>query len=237
MDELGYRNRRRTDAMDNMFADVAPRYELLNRVMSLGADRRWRRAAAAALPANARVVLDLCAGTGNMAEEVVRTRTGTKVVLIDICQKMYSAGTCVSNPAMIPLLADARTLPLQDETVDAAIVGFGLRNIDDIDSVLDETFRVLRPAGVFSVLDCSIPPSGVRRHACRFYLHKVIPMLAWIMAHRHRHAYRYLTASIEVYARDIDIEARMAQAGFVDIRSRPLMFGAALLTVAQKPAS
>lgn len=230
-----YSDRRRVDALGKMFADAAPRYEMLNRAMSLGADRRWRRVAAGTVPEDARLVLDLCAGTGNMGKEVARTRPDVKVVLADICPEMLENGGCATDPTFMVTLTDVRYLPFRNDTFDAAIVGFGFRNIDELDRVLEETLRSLKPGAVLAVLDCSMPRNPLMRAACRLYLRTVVPLLAWCLVHSQRNAYNYLTMSIEAYARDIDIEARLTDAGFANADSRRFMFGAALLTLAQKP--
>lgn len=212
------------DGVRQMFDRIAPRYDLLNRLMTAGRDRRWRRLAAdvAALPEGGSA-LDSCTGTGDLALELAR-RVGPRgsVSALDFSEGMLHRARekCAAAAAPVTLLqGDALELPFPDDRFDAATVAFGIRNVDDLDRGIAEMARVVRPGGRVVILEITTP-----RRLRRFFgvwMDRVIPQLGRLVA-RDRAAYTYLPASVRRFPTAEELAARMADAGLTDVRWRRL---------------
>jgi demethylmenaquinone methyltransferase / 2-methoxy-6-polyprenyl-1,4-benzoquinol methylase len=205
-----------------MFAGVAPRYDLANQILSLGLDRSWRRFVcqhvAAWKPAR---ILDLATGSGVLAEELARTNSGSLVVGADFCIPMLKVAMKRNVEHLI--VADGLALPFADASFDAITVAFGLRNMAFLERALAEMARTTRSGGHVVILDFSLP-SGPLLPAYRFYLHFVLPRLAgWLTGEPA--AYQYLGDSIESFPRGTAMTALMEKAGFVNAIARPLSGG------------
>jgi len=171
-----------------MFDTIAPRYDTLNRIMSLGLDQRWRRRAIDALGIGpGATVLDLACGTGDLSRACARR--GYRVIGDDLSFGMLS----VSHAGTPRVQGDASALPVASASVDAIICGYGLRNFDDLDRVLSEAARVLRPGGRLVVLEISIPPSAVLRAGYHVWFERVVPVVGGLLSDPA--AYRYLPRS------------------------------------------
>ena len=218
-----------------MFSSIAPRYDLLNHVLSFNIDKRWRRAAIRALEwgrAPSGVYLDLCAGTLVVAVELAAQRGfAGRIVGADFAEPMLRAG--LSKAAAKPVhavAADAVALPLADASCAAAIVAFGVRNLADLDAGLREVARVLAPGGRFVVLEFSTPPSAVIRALYGFYSNRILPRIGgWISGNRG--AYRYLPESVSRFPAAPALADRMRAAGFASVSWRLLTFGVAAIHV------
>ena len=210
-----------------MFAAVAPRYDLLNHLLSLNLDRRWRRAAVARLGWEARpdgVYLDLCAGTMDLAAALGREpRFRGRVIGADFVVPMLELGRGKSARAA-PVAADALLLPFPDRAFDGALVGFGVRNLTDLDAGLRETARVLRPGARFVVLEFATPRFAPLRAAYLFYFRRVLPAIGRAVS-KHRDAYTYLPESVKTFPDPEALAARMRAAGFADVRFELLAGG------------
>jgi demethylmenaquinone methyltransferase / 2-methoxy-6-polyprenyl-1,4-benzoquinol methylase len=218
-----------------IFSEIAPRYDLLNRVLSLGIDRAWRRAAIAALEWRARpagTYLDVCAGTLDVATSLSgRAGFGGFVVGADFAEPMLRSGARKAAGKPIgPVAGDAMRLPLRDASLDGAIVAFGIRNVADLDAALREVRRVLRPASRFVILEFSTPRSALVRRLYHAYFHHVLPVVGRIVS-GHRTAYTYLPRSVANFPVEEELARRMTRAGFAAVRWRPLTFGIAAIHV------
>jgi demethylmenaquinone methyltransferase / 2-methoxy-6-polyprenyl-1,4-benzoquinol methylase len=212
------------DGVRQMFDRIAPRYDLLNRLMTGGSDRRWRRLAAdvAALP-DGGSALDSCTGTGDLALELAR-RVGPRgeVTALDFSPGMLdlARGKCAQAAAPVTVVqGDALDLPFPDGAFDAATVGFGIRNVDDLDHGIAEMARVVRPGGRVVILEITTP-----RRMRRFFgvwMDRVVPRLGGMVA-RDRAAYTYLPASVRRFPAADELAARMAAAGLTDVKYRRL---------------
>jgi demethylmenaquinone methyltransferase / 2-methoxy-6-polyprenyl-1,4-benzoquinol methylase len=202
-----------------MFTAIAPRYEFLNHLLSLNVDRRWRRAAVARLGWEARpdgVYLDLCAGTLDLAAALARARGFRGRVLgADFVVPMLARGKDKS-PRAVPIAADALALPFPDAAFDGALVGFGVRNLADLDAGIREAARVLKPGARFVVLEFATPRFAPLRVAYLFYFRHVLPAIGRAVS-KHTDAYTYLPESVLAFPDPDALAARLARGGFRDV--------------------
>lgn len=209
-----------------MFDDVAGRYDLANDVLSLGLDRRWRRAAAAAVAARRdERVLDLAAGTG--ASSTPFQRAGAQVVPCDFSQGMLAAGKR-RHPELPFTAGDALRLPFAAETFDAVTISFGLRNVHDPDAGLAELLRVTKPGGRVVVCEFSQPTWAPFRKVYAEYLMRALPSLARRVSSS-PDAYVYLAESIRAWPDQRGLAERMSHVGWSQVRWRDLTGGVVAL--------
>jgi demethylmenaquinone methyltransferase/2-methoxy-6-polyprenyl-1,4-benzoquinol methylase len=225
--------------VQRIFSEIAPRYDLLNRLLSGGIDRSWRRAAIAAIGVDRRpagTYLDLCAGTLDVGAAVSRLPGFSgHIVGADFAEPMLRAGLAKAPPAVLtPVVADALTLPLADDSCDGAIVAFGIRNVIDLRAAFLEVLRVLKPGARFVVLEFSTPRSALVRWVYEFYSHRVLPLVGALIS-GHPTAYRYLPDSIAQFPSAEKLRAIMADAGFANVSVTPLTFGIAAIHAGAKP--
>ena len=227
------------DQVEAMFDAIAPRYDLINRVLSLGTDRGWRRAAVRALGRDFQgSILDVATGTGDMVFEALRLNP-SRIVGVDISEKMLqlACAKCERSGAgsrVSFVNADAAALPFESGTFDAAMVAFGVRNFQDITLGLQEICRVLRPGGRLVVLDFSRPESGLIRWVYAGYSRYVLPQVGRLLS-RVDGAYAYLPESIRAFPSSTSFLERMRAAGLVSLSVRPLTFGVVTLYVGHAP--
>jgi demethylmenaquinone methyltransferase/2-methoxy-6-polyprenyl-1,4-benzoquinol methylase len=205
-----------------MFDRVAGRYDLVNRVMTLGLDVGWRRRAVGSLrlPGGA-CVADLACGTGDLCTEL--TRVGYRAIGFD-----FSAGMLEHATTTSPLVrADVLALPLADGSVDGATCGFALRNVTDLPAFLAEIARVVRPGGRVAILETSEPSGRLLRAGHRVYFGKVVPVIGGALSDRR--AYSYLPRSMAYLPPPAELRAALVRAGFGDVTRTPLGGGSAQL--------
>lgn len=229
----------RTSQVRTIFSEIAPRYDLLNHVLSLNIDRRWRRRAVERLQVPADDpsvrVLDACAGTLDLSLEAVG-RDGFKgqVVASDFAQPMLVEGLGkVEGRPVAPVCGDSLQLPFPDESFHRAMVAFGVRNLADLDRGLTEFHRVLRPGGRLVVLEFTTPPRRLMRRLYLFYFHRVLPVIGRIVS-GHPWAYTYLPESVKEFPGPEALAARMEAAGFQPVAWEYLTAGIAAIHVADK---
>jgi demethylmenaquinone methyltransferase/2-methoxy-6-polyprenyl-1,4-benzoquinol methylase len=219
----------------SMFGDIAPSYDFLNHLLSFNIDRGWRRRALTMLEweqAPAGTYLDLCAGTLDIAAELAGRPTFRGQVLgADFSEPMLRHGQQkVDGKAVRPVAADALALPFAPASCDGAIVGFGVRNLADLDAGLREVHRVLKPGARFVILEFTTPPSAIIRTVYHQYFYRLLPRVAGMIS-GNRTAYRYLADSIVNFPAAPELATRMRAAGFDDIRWELLTFGVAAIHV------
>jgi demethylmenaquinone methyltransferase/2-methoxy-6-polyprenyl-1,4-benzoquinol methylase len=221
--------------VQRIFSEIAPRYDLLNRLLSLGIDRRWRRVALDRLGwtrAPGGTYLDLCAGTLDVGAELSR-RAGFqgRVLAADFAEPMLRAGLGKApRDVLVPVVADALALPVRDASFDGAIVAFGIRNVADLGAGLREVRRALKPGARFVILEFSTPRLPFVRAAYLFYFHRILPLIGRLVS-GHRTAYTYLPRSVANFPETSALAAAMARAGFRDVRFETLTGGIAALHV------
>jgi len=207
------------DAVRTMFDRIAPVYDAMNRVMTAGLDQRWRRLTAEVAVREGDRVLDACCGTGDLA--VADLRAGARVVGLDFSERMLERARRKSAEVEW-VRGDLLELPFEDESFDAATVGFGVRNVADLERALRELRRVLRPGGRLGILETTTP-RGPRRIFYRLWFDRIVPLLGKLL--RGGSAYTYLPASVRRFPGPEDLAALLRDAGFGDVSFRLLAGG------------
>ena len=201
-----------------MFDAIAPRYELVNHLLTWGMDRRWRRRAVRDLRLPlASVVLDVAAGTGDFTREL--QVQGHRAVAADLSFGMLAAGKGMPNL----IQCDASKLPLADGVVDAVTCGYALRNFTDLQRSLNEMARVTRAGGRVALLEVAEPTGGVWRWGFRLWFHRVVPLIGSLLSDRT--AYRYLPASTAYLPSAEELRTMLNQAGYVAVNHRLILGG------------
>lgn len=222
-----------------MFASIAPRYDLANRVLTGGLDERWRRRAIALLQAPAHAeILDCCCGTGDLVFHLLRTDPTLTVTGVDFCAPMLErarrrAGREARGSARF-VQGDVMAMPFDNNTFDGATMGFSLRNVVDVDGTLREILRVLRPGGRFVNLDVSKAPNRAFKRLFDWYFYGVVPVLGGIVGGS-RMAYTYLPNSLTHHPNAVQLRERFVRAGFADAQYRALMGGTIAIHYGTKP--
>ncbi len=230
------------DRVRGMFAEIAPRYDLANRMLSGGIDVLWRRATVRrAPPPAAGAILDVCCGTGDLAlAYAAKAGPNVRIVASDFCRPMLDRGAEKGARAGRPIEwveADAMALPFPDATFDLVTVAFGLRNIADTSRGLAEMARVTRPGGRLAILEFSLPRSALIRHGYLWYFRNVLPRLGNALARNRSDAYTYLNQSVEEFPSGERLAAVVRAAGYEAVTMLPLTFGIATLTIATRAAT
>lgn len=227
-------------AVSSMFARIARRYDVANRLLSLGLDRSWRaRLVREASRSNPALILDLATGSGDVAFALARQLpSSARIVGADFCQPMLDEAESKRRASPSPLAnisfrqADALELPFEDKIFEVITIAFGLRNLADRDRGLRAMYRVLAPGGRLLVLEFS-QPNRWFRPIYFFYLRHILPRLAGVVT-GDRPAYDYLNESIELFPGRAELSAEIRRAGFGSVAAIPLTFGAVALHIATK---
>ncbi len=201
------------DSVRTMFDRIAPVYDVMNRVMTAGLDVRWRRLAAASAVRAGDRVLDAACGTGDLAIADLKAGAG-KVTGLDFSAKMLERAR-VKNTTIEWLQGDMLALPFADETFDAATVGFGVRNVENLELGLSELRRVLRPGGRLAILEIT-QPRGALRPFYSLWFDRVVPLLGKVLPGGD--AYTYLPASVKRFPTAERLADMLREAGFTDVR-------------------
>lgn len=214
-------------AVDNMFDAIAPRYDLLNRVLTFGMDVGWRRRTVKSLQLSPGAkVLDLACGTGDLCRELAKR--GYRPVGVD-----RSAGMLAAQRTTAPLIrGDALVLPFRSNSVDGVVCGFALRNFSSLKPFLKECARVIRPGGRIALLEVAEPENSVLRWGHSQYFGKVVPVVGGLLSDRD--AYQYLPKSVAYLPSPGRMVSMMAETGFGNANRKPLSTGIAQLLTGTK---
>lgn len=225
-----------------MFTKIAPRYDFLNRLLSLGIDRRWRRSACKNITGRVSGrVLDIATGTGDMALEAARaTDNSVKIFGVDFCAAMVAIGRDKINASLfrdrIALgVASCEALPFHNNTFDAATIAFGIRNVADRSLGLREILRTLLPGGVAVILEFSNPKSRLFKSVYHFYFRRILPAIGGLFSDSG--AYRYLPDSVLDFPDQEVFKKIMIEAGFENVSHSDYTFGIVTCYVGKKPAT
>ena len=217
-------------AVKNMFDRIAPRYDLLNRLVSLGLDRGWRRLALEMVDVGpGDLVLDLACGTGDLCEQVLAR--GARVVGADFSREMLR-GAVARGIEVDFTNADAAQLPIASSSIDVVTCGFALRNFVSLPEVFDEIARVLKPGGRLAVIEVDRPSSAMLRGAHSLYFDRFVPLPGGLLSDRD--AYRYLPESTAYLPAPEELFAMLDKAGIGGVAKRRLLFGAAQILTGVK---
>lgn len=227
-----------------MFDAIAPRYDLLNHVLSAGIDRHWRRRAIQSLAlTGTEVLLDICTGTADVALEATRRRTGggtgaRRVVGVDFAGAMLRRGMekvrAAGQQARIGLVrGDATSLPVRQASVDAATVAFGIRNVQRPELACAEMARALKPGGRLAILEFGVPRVPGVTTLYLWYFKYVLPLVGRTVS-RHTGAYSYLPASVGAFPPPAQFVTILRQAGFIDVDAVSLTLGIVYLYTARR---
>jgi len=216
-----------------MFTAIAPTYDRLNRIISLRLDQRWRRDAVRRLGwerAPEGMYLDLCAGTLDFGATLAR-QPGFRgrIVGADFVQRMLRLGRGKSS-RIAPVNADALSLPFPDRAFDGAMVGWGVRNLTDLDAGLSEAARVLKPGARLVILEMTLPPNPRLRRVYQFYFRRVLPRIGRMIS-KHTTAYTWLPESTQAFPGPQELARRMEQQGFTDVRYELFLGGVTALHI------
>ena len=220
-----------------MFATIAGRYDLLNHLLSLNIDKKWRRLVVnrvrAKIVARESLILDVACGTGDLSLMLFEI-DGARVVGTDFCRPMLSIAA-EKVPAGVRLIeGDALSLPFKDATFDAVTIAFGLRNLAGVESGLKELRRILKPNGWVAVLEFSRPSNALLRPLFGLYFRKILPLLGGVISGS-RGAYSYLPASVSRFPDQQQLGSLMEQAGLDQVSFENLSGGIAALHLGRRP--
>ena len=236
-----YSDRRdKTGQVREMFDNIAPAYDFMNRAMTLGVDRRWRRIMVDALARHGAVdILDVATGTGDVAIQIARTIPESILTGIDLSENMIEVGRKKIAEAGLSeritlVQGDCLELPMPDNGFDAVTVAYGVRNFSDLRKGYLQMARVLRPGGLLAVLELSTPRSPLVRPFYNIYTRCIIPAVGRLVS-KDSSAYTYLPKSIEAVPQGDGMLALMREAGLTDAHCRRFTFGVCTLYTAVKP--
>lgn len=226
----------RAQYVSRIFGRIAPRYDLMNTLMTLGRDRRWRRLAAElAAPKPGGLALDLGTGSGELALELASL--GCRVVAMDFSGPMMEVARqklAARKEARVSLAAgDALSLPFPSETFECITAGFALRNFAGLGQALGEMLRVLKPGGRLAALELTPPRTRLARVMHRLYSHRYVPLLGWLVA-GDGSAYSYLPESVDRFPDAEALRRAMYDAGFESVVYRKLGLGMVAIHVSEK---
>ena len=225
-----------------MFAEIAPRYDFVNRLLSGGIDVWWRHVTVSrAPPPAAGAILDCCTGTGDLAlAYAAKAGPDVRIVASDFCRPMLDRGaekSARAGRAIEWIEADSMALPFPDRSFDLVTVAFGLRNIADTSRGLAEMARVLVPGGRLAILEFSLPTNALVRGFYLWYFRRILPLVGNAVARNASDAYTYLNKSVEEFPSGEALAGIVRAAGFDRIEQVPLTFGIATLTIATRAGS
>jgi len=220
------------EAVQSMFAEIAPSYDFANSLMSLRFHHRWRAFAVAQLGLRGgESVLDMCCGTGDFLPPLRRAVGSTgRVTGVDFCAPMLERAGAKTDASLV--LGDGCALPFQSGQFDAVTVGWGIRNVPDIDAAHREICRVLKPGGRFVSVDMAVPESAFVRPFARFVSLRLLPICGAMLGHKQ--AYTYLPQSTETFLSRQELAESMQRAGFDQVRYHDLFIGTICVHVGQK---
>ena len=233
----------KTEQVRDMFDSIAPAYDFMNRMMTFGIDRLWRRKAVRMLASGPHAdILDVATGTGDLALLLARSLRPATVTGIDLSEGMLEVarrkasadtGAAASGTKMTFLAADCLHLPMPDATYDIVTAAYGVRNFEHLDTGYREMYRVLQPGAVLCVIELSTPTSPIVKPLYNFYTRRIIPTIGRLVSHDVR-AYSYLPESIAAVPQGNAMLELLREAGFSQCTFTPLTFGTCTIYMAIK---
>jgi demethylmenaquinone methyltransferase / 2-methoxy-6-polyprenyl-1,4-benzoquinol methylase len=221
-----------------MFNNIAPKYDFLNQLLSMGIHKGWRKKAVAYLKeVNPKKILDIATGTGDFAIEAMKLNPD-KVVGVDISEGMLKVGVEKINKLGLQnkielKLGDSESLPFENNSFDAITVGFGVRNFENLEKGINDIYRVLNPNGMIAILEFSKPRKFPVKQVYHFYFRYITPAIGKLFS-KDNSAYTYLPESVKAFPDGEDFLAVLKKAGFKETKAIPVTFGIASIYLAKK---
>jgi demethylmenaquinone methyltransferase/2-methoxy-6-polyprenyl-1,4-benzoquinol methylase len=231
-------NLSKKEQVASMFDTISGNYDNLNRVISFGIDVKWRKEVLQMVAkTNPNIILDIATGTGDLA--ILMTQTNAKKIIgLDISAGMLEVGNQkikdknLSNTIEM-VLADSENMPFEDHYFDAITVAFGVRNFENLEKGLAEIFRVLKPNGIFVILETSVPDKTPYKQGYTFYSKNILPMIGKLFS-KDNAAYGYLSESAAIFPYGEALNNILRKIGFIDVVALPQTFGVATIYSASK---
>lgn len=221
-----------------MFDTISKEYDGLNRVISFGIDIKWRKKVVALVKAHKpEMILDIATGTGDLAINLAKTEA-SRIIGLDISQGMLDVGNQkiakkqLSNTIDM-VLGDSENMPFEDNGFDAITVAFGVRNFENLEKGLKEILRVLKPGGIFVILETSVPTKSPYKEGYRLYTKNLLPVIGRLFS-KDQSAYRYLSESASVFPYGEELNNILRKIGFINVKDDPQTFGVATIYSASK---
>jgi len=223
------------NSIEALFDSIAARYDLANSLNSLGVHKLWNRALIKnALSHNPVDILDLCAGTGEIAKGLLQRAPAANITLVDFSEEMLQVAKKRLKEQVVYVKGNAEKLCMNEESFDLATCAYGVRNISNRKSAFKELFRVLRPKGVVAICELTRPDAKMMQSLHRAYLKTVVPFVGRLLT-KNKEAYSYLSSSINTFIAKESLAKELEEAGFCNVRYAPQTFGIATLFFAEKP--
>ncbi len=235
-----YKNSDRTkkEQVTKMFDNISNEYDSLNRVISFGIDVKWRNKVVSLVNnSSPKTILDVATGTGDLAISLVKTNA-KKIIGLDISDGMLEVGRKKISKKELSstiemVLGDSENLLFEDNSFDAITVAFGVRNFENLEIGLSEIFRVLKPNGIFVILETSVPTKTPFKQGYKFYTKYILPVIGKLFS-KDRSAYSYLSESASLFPYGDVLNNILRQIGFIDVKDHPQTFGVATIYTASK---
>lgn len=226
------------EQVEQMFDTISGNYDGLNRVISLGIDTKWRkRVVKQVVQTHPKTILDIATGTGDLAISFSKYNV-EKIVGLDISEGMLAVARKKAEAKNISekiefVQADSESIPFGDNSFDAVTVAFGVRNFEHLEKGLSEILRVLKPGGIFVVLETSVPTKFPFKQGYNFYTKKLMPLIGKIFS-KDKVAYTYLSESASVFPHGENFNNILRKIGFIEVQNKPQTFGVASIYTASK---
>lgn len=224
--------------VEQMFDNISGNYDGLNRVISLGTDVKWRKKVVAAVAATRpETILDIATGTGDLAIQMANTGA-KRIVGLDLSEGMLNVGkkkiAAKNLDTKIEMVqGDSENLPFSDNSFDAITVAFGVRNFENLEKGLEEIYRVLKPGGIFVVLETSVPTKFPYKQGYRFYSNFILPVIGKVFS-KDKNAYTYLSESAANFPYGLAFNNILEKIGFINVKDLPQTFGVSTIYIASK---
>lgn len=226
------------EQVTKMFDTISKEYDGLNRVISFGIDIKWRnKAVQLVADTNPNIILDIATGTGDLAINLAETNA-EKIIGLDISEGMLNVGKeKILNKSLQDriemVVGDSENLPFEDNTFDAITVGFGIRNFETLEKGLAEILRVLKPGGIFVILETSVPTKTPFKQGYNLYTKNIMPLIGKLFS-KDRSAYKYLSDSASIFPYGETLNNILREIGFINVVNRPQTFGVATIYTSSK---
>ena len=232
-------NLNKKEQVEQMFDTISGNYDGLNRVISLGTDKKWRKKVIKMVAEhNPSTILDIATGTGDLAIQFAKKTKASKIIGLDLSEGMLSvAKRKIAHTEFASTVdfikGDSEALPFEDNSFEVISVSFGIRNFETLEKGLAEIYRVLVPKGLFVILETSVPTKTPFKQGYSFYTKRILPLIGKMFS-KDKVAYKYLSESASVFPYGEKLNNILRKIGFIEVKNNPQMFGVATIYKATK---